>query len=84
MKRAKVSELKAHLSSYLADVRGGASVIVCDRNTPIARLVPAEEHPGLQVREPTRPLADLRRIRGVRPRRAIDVVASLRLDRDQR
>lgn len=39
MRRAKVSELKARLSSYLADVRGGESVLVCDRNTPIARLV---------------------------------------------
>lgn len=40
MKSAKVSELKAHLSAYLAEVRRGETVIVCNRNTPIARLVP--------------------------------------------
>lgn len=84
MKRAKVSDLKAHLSGYLADVRAGATIVVCDRNTPIAHLVPTENDPGFQVREPTRPLAALRRIRGVRPRRPIDVVDALRRDRDRR
>jgi prevent-host-death family protein len=84
MKRAKVSELKAHLSSYLADVRSGATVLVCDRNTPIARLVPSDDPADLQIREPTRPLADLRRIRGVRPRATVNVTELLRLDRDQR
>ena len=84
MKRAKVSELKAHLSSYLADVRSGATVLVCDRNTPIARLVPEGELPDVQIREPTRPLAELRRMRGVRPRGTSDVTELLRLDRDQR
>ncbi len=43
MKRAKVSELKARLSAFLGDVRRGETVIVCDRNTLIARLVPIEE-----------------------------------------
>ena len=37
---AKVSELKAKLSGYLAKVRRGATVTVCDRQTPIAQLVP--------------------------------------------
>src|SRR2546427_561212 len=40
MKRAMVSDLKVHLSAYLAEVRRGESVVVCDRTTPIARLVP--------------------------------------------
>jgi antitoxin (DNA-binding transcriptional repressor) of toxin-antitoxin stability system len=71
MRRAKVSELKARLSGYLADVRGGESILVCDRNTPIAR-------------EPTRPLAELGRLKGVRPKRRIDVERLLRDDRDQR
>jgi len=84
MKRAKVSELKAHLSRYLADVRSGATVLVCDRNTPIARLVPEGELPDVQIREPSRPLAELRRMRGVRPRGAVDGTELLRLDRDQR
>jgi len=84
MKRAKVSELKAHLSSYLADVRGGATVVVCDRNTPIARLVPSDDPGDVRIREPTLPLSELRRMRGVRPRGAIEVTELLRLDREQR
>jgi prevent-host-death family protein len=86
MRRTKVSELKAHLSEVLAEVRGGESVVVCDRNTPIARLVPYDEvDPGdFRVEEATGTPADLARIRGVRPRRRIDVVKILRESRDQR
>jgi prevent-host-death family protein len=81
-----VSELKAHLSEVLADVRGGATVVVCDRNTPIARLVPFEKAAAgdLRVDEPSASPAALKKIRGVRPRRAIDVVKLLRQSRDQR
>ena len=48
MTRAKVSELKARLSAYLAEVRGGGEVIVYDRATPIARLVPFAASAGTQ------------------------------------
>jgi len=37
---AKVSELKAGLSAYLARVKSGEEVIVTDRGTPVAKLVP--------------------------------------------
>jgi prevent-host-death family protein len=37
---AKVSELKAGLSAYLARVKAGEEVVVTDRGTPVARLVP--------------------------------------------
>lgn len=85
MKRTKVADLKAHLSSYLADVRAGASVLVCDRNTPVARLVPYEQpDDGFVVREARRPIEDLRKVRGVKLRRKVDVVQQLRSDRDQR
>ena len=84
MRRAKVSELKARLSSYLSDVRGGATILVCDRNTPIARLVPTDDEGGLQVREPTRPVKDLKRIKGVQLDPPVDVVRVLRSDRDRR
>lgn len=81
-----VSELKAHLGEVLAEVWGGESVVVCDRNTPVARLVPYEEADAgdLRVEEATGTPADLARIRGVRPRRPIDVVKVLRESRDQR
>jgi prevent-host-death family protein len=86
MRRTKVSELKAHLSEVLAEVRGGKTVVVCDRNTPIARLVPYEEvDPGdFRVEEATGSLADLAKILGVRPRHPVDVVKLLRESRDQR
>jgi prevent-host-death family protein len=37
---AKVSELKSGLSAFLARVKSGEEVIVTDRGTPVARLVP--------------------------------------------
>jgi prevent-host-death family protein len=40
MKNARISELRDKLSEYLAKVRKGETVIVYDRDTPIARLEP--------------------------------------------
>jgi len=34
------STLKAHLSHFLRLVRGGGEVVVTDRDTPIARIIP--------------------------------------------
>ena len=86
MKRAKVSELKTHLSSYLAEVRRGRSIVVCDRTTPIARLVPydSDDDEGFEVVPASLPVRDLQQVRGVRPKRPIDVVRLLREDRDAR
>jgi prevent-host-death family protein len=85
MRSAKISELKAHLSEYLAEVRRGATMVVCDRNTPIAWLVPYDSRPeDFRIEEPVRPRGDLKRIRGARPRRPVDVVKLLRESRDQR
>ena len=68
-----VAHLETHLSQYLAEVRRGQTVIVYDRSTPIARLVPYE---------PERPMTDLRAIRGVKPRRPVDIVRLLRESRE--
>lgn len=40
MKTAGVAELKARLSKYLAEVRGGEEVVITDRGRPVARLAP--------------------------------------------
>jgi len=40
MKTVSVSELKAHLSRYLREVRRGGEVQILDRGVPIARLGP--------------------------------------------
>jgi prevent-host-death family protein len=42
MKTVKISELKANLSAHLRRVSAGEEVVVCDRNRPIARIVPLE------------------------------------------
>lgn len=46
MKTVKISDLKARLSAHIQSVREGEEVVVCDRNTPVARIVPcqAEEY----------------------------------------
>ncbi|MEX2480976.1 MAG: type II toxin-antitoxin system prevent-host-death family antitoxin [Gammaproteobacteria bacterium] len=38
MQKATISELKNHLSAFLKKVRAGHSVIVYDRDQPIARI----------------------------------------------
>ena len=48
MIRATISEVKNGLSAYLRRVRSGESVLVLDRRTPVARIVPVGrslEHP---------------------------------------
>jgi len=45
MTQARISELKNSLSAYLRLVRSGESVLVLDRDTPVARLVPVEMSP---------------------------------------
>jgi prevent-host-death family protein len=85
VKEAEISELKAKLSGYLATVRRGESILITDRRTPIALLVPYEEtEDRLTIEEPTARLAGLKKIRGVQPRRPIAVVKLLRDSRDQR
>ena len=60
-KTVKVAELKANLSAYLRAAREGQPVTVCDRDTPVARLVPYEAVGDvLLVRRPVRDLHDFR------------------------
>ena len=40
MKKVKIADLKNNLSRHLAHVRAGGDLIVLDRETPIARVVP--------------------------------------------
>lgn len=56
----KIAELKAHLSRHLQAVREGGQVVVLDRKTPIARIVPFAPHPGsLVVRRATKTWAQI-------------------------
>ena len=54
MKRSSVSYLKAHLSAELKTVQAGETIVVMDRDHPVARLAPLEDRKGTEVREPLR------------------------------
>jgi prevent-host-death family protein len=84
MMQANISDMKNNLSSYVAKVRTGETVLILDRHTPVARLVPIDEHDTLLIREPTVPPAQVIRRSLVRLRDPVDVVELLRLDRDER
>ncbi len=86
MKRAQVSELKARLSEYLAGVRAGGDVVVYDRVTPIARIVPydAPVEGDLEIVEPTAPLRSLDALEPVKLKRKLDVDRLLRESRGDR
>ena len=48
-----VADLKSRLSEHLRKVRAGRTLVVLDRDTPIARIVPYEEAAApLVVRSP--------------------------------
>ena len=56
-KTVRVAELKAELSAYLREARAGNSIVVCDRDTPVAKLVPyPAEAEALPVRRAIRAL----------------------------
>lgn len=40
MKTARIAELKNNLSRYLDHVRGGGTVVVLDRDRPVAQIMP--------------------------------------------
>ncbi|HJU22730.1 MAG TPA: type II toxin-antitoxin system prevent-host-death family antitoxin [Casimicrobiaceae bacterium] len=42
MKRVTISQAKNHLSELLASVKRGESVLILERDRPIARLVPID------------------------------------------
>jgi len=42
MRSVNIGELKNHLSAYLQFVRNGEEIIVRDRNTPVARILPIQ------------------------------------------
>lgn len=79
-KKVKVAELKANLSAYLRAAREGQQVTVCDRDTPVARLVPYEESGDmLVVRRAIRALHDFRL--PAPPKRPLDSLSALRAER---
>ncbi len=63
MRRVGIADLKAHLSGYLRTVKKGETLLVMERDTPVARLVPAADlRGGLVTRQPTRELGSVKRM----------------------
>jgi prevent-host-death family protein len=60
MSRVGIAELKAHLSQHLRRVRGGRTITVVDRNTPVAQIVPYDAERPLEIRRATRKPGELR------------------------
>ena len=40
MRTVNISDLKARLSAHLQHVKDGEELLVCDRNKPVARIIP--------------------------------------------
>jgi prevent-host-death family protein len=63
MSKVGIADLKARLSEHLRKVRKGQTLVVLDRDTPVARIVPyAPESPlaPLEMRRATRKPGELR------------------------
>ena len=82
MRRVMTADLKAHLSAYLAAVRAGETIIVCDRNTPVARLEPIDEHPPLVITPATSAMPRLDEFEPIRLDPSVDVLKMLSESRD--
>jgi prevent-host-death family protein len=60
MSKVGIADLKANLSRYLRGVRGGRTITVVDRDTPVARIVPYDVETVLEIRRATRKPGELR------------------------
>jgi prevent-host-death family protein len=79
MSKVGIADLKARLSHHLRKVRGGRTITVVDRGTPVAQIVPYDVERSLEIRRATRKPGELR----LPPRlpKATDSLAILLQDR---
>lgn len=83
--KVKSSEFKAKMAAHLREVRKGREVIILDRDTPVAKVIPfqAKESSDVKIRPPLKP-GSLKNIKFKGVKAKIDVVKLLREDRDRR
>lgn len=60
MSKVGIADLKANLSRHLRSVRGGRTLTVLDRDTPIAQIVPYAAEAPLEIRRASRKPGALR------------------------
>ncbi len=78
-----VATLKEKLSYYLKLVKDGQEVVVTSHRHRVARIL-AVSAPNSQPTEPSRAVKDLRKLRGVKPKRSVSAVRALLEDRQRR
>jgi len=61
MSKVGIADLKAHLSQHLRRVRGGRTITVVDRETPVAQIIPYDAERPLEIRRASRKPGELRR-----------------------
>ena len=84
MINVRIAELKSRLSEHLRHVRRGRSLTVLDRDTPIAKIVPYEEHGSLlTVRTPPQDAQKLHKIPLPPPLKLRKDIVSLLLEERQ-
>ena len=68
----RIAELKAHLSEYLRVVRHGKEIVIKDRETPIARLIPMEQPDrAMGIVKATRSVAQVEKMLRSAPRQPL-------------
>ena len=83
MKQVRIAELKAHLSHYLRAVRGGQTIAVLDRETPVAQIVPIGEAARIRVRRPAHGTPPLNRVPLPKPLKMTADIVDLLLEERQ-
>ena len=74
MKKVGIADLKAHLSGHLRAVKKGETLIVVERGTPVARVVPAADlRGGIVTRPPSRDLSAAKRMLKALPSLALPI-----------
>ena len=82
-----IAELKGKLSAYLRAVRKGGEIVIKDRETPIARLVPYERaRTRLETIPPTMSLQEVDKLpffrpKGLKPGDVDEALREVRRDR---
>ena len=78
-----VAILKEKLSYYLNLVKSGEEVVVTSHRHRVARILPVTAA-LTEIVQPTRPVKDLRKIKGIKSRRSVSGVKSLLDERRRR
>ena len=83
MKEVRIADLKARLSEYLRAVRGGETISVLDRETPVAQIVPVRGRVALRVRKPAPGTPPPNRVRLPKPLKSNVEIVDLLLEERQ-